>query len=116
MQVQSGNVQIGMALVDSDGPNPAWAQSMEAEASRLWKKFFSTGNPSSIHISLPLEWRNFFIVLLLSPGNFSWGKHLLSSKVTSGLVNYDSNCVELAIPSSCPEHNFDCLTVVEEEG
>jgi hypothetical protein len=89
---------------------------MEAEASRPWKKFFSSGNPSIIYINLPLEWRNFFTVLLLSPGNFSWGKHLLSSKVTSCLVNYDSNCVELAIPSSCPEHNFDCLTVVEEEG
>jgi hypothetical protein len=55
MQAQSGNIQVGMALVNSDGPNSVWAQSMEAEGSRLWKKFFSTGNPSCLHISVPLE-------------------------------------------------------------
>lgn len=60
--------------------------------------------------------RNFFTVLLLSPGNFGWAKHFLSLKVTSCLVSYDSTCVELAIPSSCLEHNFACLVAIEGEG
>lgn len=89
---------------------------MEAEAHRMWKKFFSLGNTSSIHTSIPLEWRNFFTVLLLSPDNCSWATQLLTRKLTSYLIICESNCSELVIPPSCPDYYLVCLTAVEGEG
>jgi hypothetical protein len=63
-----------------------------------------------------MQWKDFFTVLLLPLGNFSWAMNLLSSKVISFLTNDDNNYVQLDIPASCPDFNITCLTAVDEEG
>jgi hypothetical protein len=117
-QESNSNSQIGLAQLIPLGleAEPVEAQFMEAEANKLRQKFFSSGNPSSLHITLPMQWKDFFTVLLLSPGNFSWAMNLLSSKVISFLTNDDSNYVQLDIPASCPDFNITCLPAVDEEG
>lgn len=91
--------------------DPAWSQAMDAEATRLWSRFFSTGNHSNIQISIPIIWANFFTVLLLNPTTFNWVKQLLSSKIPSYLNSSGNGIIEFSLPTNCPQHNFDCLAV-----
>lgn len=76
---QHSNIQLGFALLRTEERDPAWSQAMNAEATKLWARFFSVGNSSNIQISIPAAWANFFTVILLNPGNFNWVKQLLSS-------------------------------------
>lgn len=82
---------------------------MNAEATRLWAKFFSSGNTAHLNISIPVDWANFFTVQLLSPVNFNWIKLLLSSKITPLLSTLEHGSIEFSIPPSCPENNLTCL-------
>ena len=80
-QAQNNNIQLGMALIRILTPDPVWTQAQNATATRLWAKFFSLGNTSNLHISILVDWANFFTFLLLSPGTFTWSKQLLASKL-----------------------------------
>lgn len=82
--------QVGYALLRMEDSDPVWSQAMSAEATRLWARFFSSGNPSYLHISIPIEWVNFFTIQLLTPENFPWIRKLLSSKVTP-LLNQEQD-------------------------
>lgn len=55
---QNSNMQVGMALIRME-EDTAWSQALNAQATRLWARFFSSGNPSHIHISVPTDWANF---------------------------------------------------------
>lgn len=81
-------LNVGMVLVNYDGPDPAyadWERKQAAEATRVWASFFSPGNPNYIQVGIPTEWANFFTVMLMSLEKFYWAKEFLSSKVTQCL-------------------------------
>jgi len=80
-QQQNYNIQIGAALTRFEDRDPAWSQAMNAEATHLWARFFSSGNSYKFNVSISTAWANFFIVLLLSQENIFWTKQLLSSKL-----------------------------------
>lgn len=47
------NIQVGMVLTRFEEVDPVWEKEKQAEATRLWAKFFSPGNASALHISIP---------------------------------------------------------------
>lgn len=59
LQSQNSNVQLGYALMRIEERDLAWSQAMNAEATRLWARFFSSGNASNIHINILADWANF---------------------------------------------------------
>jgi len=101
-QAQNNNIQLGMDLIRIQTPDPVWTQAQNAEATRLWAKFFSLGNTSNLHISIPVDWANFFTFLLLSPGTFTWSKQLLASKLRQCLDS-GNGYIQFSIPTSCPK-------------
>jgi hypothetical protein len=68
------NVQIGMVLTRFEEVDSVWSKAKQAEATRLWARFFSPGKASTMHTNIPTHWTNFFIVMLLSPNHFQWAK------------------------------------------
>lgn len=105
-----------MALIRFQARDPAWSQAMNAEATRLWARFFSSGNTSNLHVSISSEWANFFTVLLLSPGNFTWTKQLLSTKFIHILNSSGNGTINFSLPTVCPENDTVCLAASEEVG
>lgn len=86
---------------------------MNAQATRLWARFFSPGNSSNILINIPADWANFFTILLLSPSNFTWTRQLLLSKLTHLLLNNNGE-IEFSLPSACLDNDLSYLTVSED--
>lgn len=115
-QLQNYNIQIGAALTRFEGRDPAWSQAMNAEATRLWARFFSSGNSYKFNVSISTAWANFFIVLLLSQENIFWTKQLLSSKLVPILNSNNIGVIDFSIPPTCPQNNSLCLAVSEEAG
>lgn len=107
-------MQVGFALGRMED-DTAWSQAVKAEATRLWARFFSPGNASHLHISIPEEWANFFTIQLLKNDTFQNSKQLLSTKLPSLLATNESGLIDFSIPNTCPDNNFGCLTVLEEE-
>lgn len=112
---QNQTHQVGYAMIDMEDSNPAWSQAMEAEATRLWARFFSSDNPSHLHISIPADWANFFITQLLNQTSFTWTKQLLSSKLLLLISNLQDGTIDFSIPTKCPDSNFSCLSISGEE-
>lgn len=78
----------------------SWEKKKKEEAMKLWTDFFSKGNPNCLHVKVPRSWFQFFTVLLLSPQNFDWAKHFVTSKAADHLNNYE-NQVSFFLPSKC---------------
>lgn len=112
---ENNNLQVGYALNRREEGDSAWSQAMNAEATRLWARFFSSGNTSHLHISVPADWANFFTMQLLASESFMSTKQLLSSKIPSLLSSYDCGTIEFFIPNSCPGNSFACLAASDEE-
>lgn len=88
---ENGNMQlnVGMVIINQVGPDPAyadWERKKATEATRVWASFFSPSNPNSTQVSIPTEWANFFIVMLMSLDNFYWAKEFLSSKAAEKVI------------------------------
>lgn len=111
----NNSLHVDMAMIVNDQADNVWARAKQAEATRLWARFFSSGNPSAVHVSIPAPWANFFTALLLSPNNFLWAKNLLSSKITE-MVMTDEGSIDFSIPIKRPEYNLVCLADYEDEG
>jgi hypothetical protein len=72
---------MGMALIQMDtGPELLLEKSRNAEATRLWSRFFYNNLLGNTPISIPQSRSNFFTVMLLSPGIFDWARNFLSSE------------------------------------
>lgn len=110
----NNNIRVGLALMGSEQADPVWARAKKAEATRLWARFFSSGNITAVHTSIPTSWANFFTVMLLSPTNFQWAKKLLSSKIPEMLLSGNGS-IEFGIPTKCPDYSLKCLTDSEAE-
>lgn len=108
------NIQVGLALMGNEQADPVWARAKQAEATRLWARFFSLGNITVVRTSIPTSWANFFTVMLLSPTNFQWAKKLLSSKIPEMLLSGNGS-IEFGIPAKCPAYSLKCLTDSEAE-
>lgn len=52
--------QVGYAMIRMEDSDPAWSQALNAEATRLWARFFYPGKPSHLQVSIPAEWASFF--------------------------------------------------------
>lgn len=100
---QNFNAQFRAALTTYEEGNPARSQALDAEATRLWAKFFSSGNLSNFNVSIPTTQANFFTVLLLSKDNFLWAREILSSRIISLLNCKSSGVIDFSIPIACPQ-------------
>lgn len=109
------NAQVGLVLTRFEEVDPVWKKAKQAEATRLWARFFSSGNVSALHINILTHWANFLTVMLLSPNNFQWAKNLLSAMIPEILMA-DSGSIEFSVPVNCPKNDFKCPTEADEEG
>jgi len=107
---QEPSIQIGLTLTRVEDNQMAWSQATNAEAVRLSTKFFSSGNPANLQVSIPATWVNFFTVQLLDPNNFDWIKNILASGLIGHLESPDSGIVDFSVPTSRPEFNLSCPT------
>jgi hypothetical protein len=79
--------QIGLSLMRMEDSASAWFQTLNDETTRLYTKFFSSGNISHTTVSIPLSWANFFIAQLINPDSFDWIKSLLMIGIACSLEN-----------------------------
>ena len=79
-----------------------------ADAVRLWAKFFAPGN-SQNSVAVPKQWADFFTALLLNPSSFPWAKQFLSSPACSFLGDDLSGSL-FTLPDVCPKSSaVPCL-------
>lgn len=90
-------------------------QAINAEATRLWARFFSSGNSSHLHVSISLDCVNFFTVPLMLPNSFLWTRQLLSSQLLPLITESCPRMVDFSVPPTCPDNNFACLSRTEED-
>lgn len=112
------HLHVGMTLIWMDtGSELLLENSRNAEATRLWSRFFCSNLPGNTPISIPQTWSNFFTVMLLSPGIFDWARNFLSSEALHHFQDL-SGSVDFSIPAQCPNTDQNlCLpeTVGEHE-
>ena len=107
---QEQSIQIGLTLTRMEDNQMAWSQATNAEATRLSTRFFSSGNPANLQVSIPATWVNFFTAQLLDPNNFDWIRNILASGLIGHLDSADSGIVDFSVPTSRLEFNLSCLT------
>jgi len=105
------NIVVGMALMPSLQQNIA-SRVLEGtratEATKLWDKFFTKGNPDDFITKIPTNWSYFFTSMLLSPETFGWATELLSSPAIAQITNSQGN-VSFSIPKQCPVNKKICV-------
>lgn len=75
---------------------------MNADAVRMWAKFFSPNGSKDPVIEVPSEWMNFFTNILLSPTHFSWAKEFLSAQAWKLFRSYSiADGMKFSIPRKC---------------
>lgn len=100
----------GLALLNLPDVDPIWAErSRNADATRLWANYFAQGNYKFLHVSIPSQWANFFIVLLLLPDIYYWAKELITSKVLP-LMRNNEGVVDFYISKKCPKQ-ISCKSI-----
>jgi hypothetical protein len=83
-----------------------------AEATRLWAKFFAPGSSHTL-VLIPQIWADFFTAVLLNPVCFLWAKQFLSSEACSMLGQPNAG-IQFSLPASCPsENSLPCLQDLE---
>lgn len=78
-----------------------WERKRTAEGTRIWAKLFSPGNLACLQVSIPVEWSNFFTILLMSPDKYAWAKEFLSLKALTHLKGMNGH-IDFSLPKCCP--------------
>ena len=109
------STQLSLALGVQDEREQGRGQGINKETARLHAKFFSSGNPNNLNVSVPARWVNFLTAQLLKPNSFGWIRSLLSSGIISALDKCNSGSVQFSVPTECPQFNLPCLSEVRVE-
>lgn len=101
--------QVFESLTHSEAIVP-WVNRQKADGIRLWAKHF-TPIGSQGNINIPIEWADFFTLLLLSPSHFDWARSALTSKLWSCMTDGSSSPVgQFQLPDMCPLTNAVACT------
>lgn len=105
------NIMVGMALMPTlqqDTASRVWEEARTKEATKLWDKFFSKGNPGDFIVKIPTNWSYFFTSMLLSLETFDWATKFLSSTAIAQISNSQGN-ISFSIPKQCPVIKKICV-------
>lgn len=107
---QQVNFQSGINKLSLGGHDMEGSRSLNAEATRLWARFFNSGNSANLMITIAANWANFITVQLLSNSSFEWMRQLLTSGLASNLGGTsDLGHIDFSIPPTCPDFHLQCL-------
>lgn len=57
------HAQVGLAITRFQEVDPVWTMVKQAEATRFWATFVSSGNTLALHLNIPSPWANLFTFL-----------------------------------------------------
>jgi len=106
---ERAHINVGMARTLFFGPDPAyseWKRNSGLAPSTLAESHSNSGNANYIRVNIPIEWSNFFTMLLMSSGSFDATKAFLSSKAMQH-VDSKMGTIYLSIPPTCPVSDSD---------
>jgi len=101
-------IQLGFVQLIEPSINPIFRHLQpqfkpNAEATRLWANFFTSGKAHSSAL-VPQLWTDFFTALLSNPSSFTWAKKFLSSQALSHMGDLSSG-LEFSLPDKYPITN-----------
>ena len=105
---QVNQIQLGFVQLIESSADPIFRHLQpqfkpNAEATRLWANFFTSGKAHSSAL-VPQLWTDFFTALLSNPSSFTWAKKFLSSQALSHMGDLSSG-LEFSLPDKYPITN-----------